>query len=98
MASPTTNPAAVQAFQSALRGKLILPNDGAYESARKVYNANIDRRPAMILRPAGVADVISGVNFAREQSMDLSIRGGSHNVAGFGTCDGGIVIDLSTMK
>ena len=98
MASPIMDQSAVQSLQAALRGKLILPADGAYEAARKVYNAMIDRHPAIIVRPAGVADVITAVNFARAQALDLAIRGGSHNVAGFGTCDHGIVIDLSSMK
>src|SRR5689334_9949991 len=98
MASPSVSQAAVQGLQAGLRGQLILPADAGYEAARKVYNGMIDRRPAMIVRPAGVADVISSVNFARAQGLDLAIRGGSHNVAGFGTCDHGLVVDLSSMK
>ena len=98
MASPSVSQGAVQGLQAGLRGQLILPADAGYEAARKVYNGMIDRRPAMIVRPAGVADVISSVNFARAQGLDLAIRGGSHNVAGFGTCDHGLVVDLSSMK
>ncbi|MGH7813432.1 MAG: FAD-binding oxidoreductase [Candidatus Binataceae bacterium] len=92
------DPAAVKAFASAVRGKVIDPSDKAYESARKVYNATIDRRPALIVRCADVADVIACVGFAREHSMPLAIRAGSHSVPGFGTCDGGVVADLSPMK
>jgi FAD/FMN-containing dehydrogenase len=98
MASPGINQSAVQGLQSVLRGNLVLPGDSAYDAARRVYNAMIERRPAVIVRPAGVADVITGINFARAQRLDLAIRGGSHNVAGFATCDNGMVIDLSSMK
>jgi UDP-N-acetylenolpyruvoylglucosamine reductase len=98
MAAKSIEAKVVESLRTSLRGKLIRPGDEAYETARKVYNAMIDRHPAIIVRPAGVADVISSVKFAREQSLDLSIRGGSHNVAGFGTNDDGLVIDLSSMR
>jgi UDP-N-acetylenolpyruvoylglucosamine reductase len=88
----------IQSLQSRLRGQLIRPADPAYESARRVYNGMIDKRPAMIVRCADVADVINAVNFARENRLTVAIRGGSHNVAGFAVCDGGLVIDLSSMK
>ncbi len=81
-----------------LRGELIQPADANYESARKVYNGMIDKRPALIARCVDVADVIACVNFARENGMLTAIRGGSHNGGGLGTCDGGLVIDLSRMK
>jgi FAD/FMN-containing dehydrogenase len=81
-----------------VRGELILPVDGGYDAARKVYNAMIDKHPALIMRCADIADVIAAVNFAREHKLAIAIRGGSHNVAGFGTCDDGLVIDLSRMK
>jgi FAD/FMN-containing dehydrogenase len=77
---------------------MILPGDDAYDAARKVYNGNIDRRPALIVRPAGVADIIRSVNFARDARLDIAIRGGGHSVAGFATCDNGLVLDLSSMK
>ncbi len=89
---------AVQAFVSTIRGKVIDSSDAEYESARKVYNAMIDRRPGLIVRCADVADVISCVGFARDHAMLLAIRAGGHSVPGFGTCDGGLVADLSAMK
>src|SRR6266849_5959922 len=89
---------AVRKFQESLRGELIRPGDAAYDDARKVYNAMIDRRPALIARCAGVADVITAVNFARENNLLVAVRGGGHNAAGLGVCDGGLVIDLSRMK
>lgn len=88
----------VQAFAAGRRGMLIRPGDSAYESARAVYNAMIDKRPALIARCAGIADVIAAVHFARERGMLVAVRGGGHNVAGNAVCDGGIVIDLSGMR
>src|SRR4051812_19822744 len=85
-------------FEKSLRGRLIRPADADYDTARAVYNGMIDKRPALIARCADVADVITSVNFAREQGMLLAIRGGGHNGPGLGTCDGGLVIDLSMMK
>ena len=90
--------AKVQTLRGQLRGRLVRPGEPSYESARKVYNAMIDRRPNLIVQCAGVSDVIHAVNFARENRIDLAVRGGSHNVAGFAVCDGGIVIDLGQMK
>src|ERR1035437_10305837 len=95
---PALDAAAVDEFRSHLRGELIRPGDPSYEQARQVYNAMIDRRPAMIARCVDVADVISAVTFARQQQLTLAVRGGGHNSAGLGTCDGGLVIDLSPMK
>ena len=94
----TLEQADVEKFQTALRGELIQPDDPGYEQARKVYNGMIDRRPRMIVRCANVADVIRSVNFARENSLLLAVRGGGHNGPGFGTCDDGLVIDLSRMN
>lgn len=85
-------------FKSTLRGQLIQPNDPGYDEARKIWNAMIDRRPAMIVRCAGVADVMRSVAFARDHDILLAIRGGGHNIAGNALCDGGMVIDLSIMK
>jgi FAD/FMN-containing dehydrogenase len=85
-------------FRAKLRGQLIGRTDDGYEEARKVHNGMIDRHPRLIARCVDVADVISAVNFARDNGLTLAVRGGGHNVAGFGTCDDGLVIDLSPMK
>jgi len=90
--------AAVQDFASRLRGELIQPNDTTYDSARKVYNAMIDKHPALIARCADVADVIAAVNFARDFDLTLAVRGGGHSGPGLGVCDDGLVLDLSRMK
>jgi FAD/FMN-containing dehydrogenase len=81
-----------------VRGPVIVPADLAYDEARKVYNGMIDRRPAAVIRCADVADVIAAVGFARDEGLDLSVRGGGHSVPGFGTNDAGIVCDLSGMR
>jgi FAD/FMN-containing dehydrogenase len=88
----------VQEFAARLRGPLIRPEDPDYESARRVWNGLIDRRPALIARCAGTADVVEAVRFARDHDLLVSVRGGGHNVAGTAVVDGGLVIDLSTMK
>jgi hypothetical protein len=85
-------------FKESLRGELMLPDDPPYEEARKVYNALHDRRPALIVRAMGTADVISAVKFARKHDLLVAVRGGGHSIAGFATCDGGLVIDLRKMK
>src|SRR5215831_14962199 len=90
--------ATVTAFKQSLRGPLIAPGDDSYEEARQVWNGNIDRRPGLIARPAGVADVIQAVTFARDHNLLVAVRGGAHNVAGTSVCTGGLVIDLSLMK
>ena len=89
---------AIDALQSSLRGELLGPGDAGYDAARKVHNGMIDRHPRLIARCRDVADVIAAVAFAREMELPLAIRSGGHNAAGFGTVDGGIVIDLSPMK
>jgi FAD/FMN-containing dehydrogenase len=89
---------AIAAFRASLRGELIQPDDPGYDPARKVYNAMIDRRPRLIARCADVADVMSTVNFGREQELLVAIRGGGHNAGGLGVCDDGLVIDLSRMN
>ena len=90
--------ATVTAFKQSLRGPLIAPGDDSYEEARQVWNGNIDRRPGLIARPAGVADVIQAVNFARDHNLLVAVRGGAHSFAGTCVCNGGLVIDLSLMK
>ena len=88
----------VEQLSGSLRGQLIQPSDPDYEEARRVYNGMIDRRPRLVARCADAADVIAAVNFAQENGLVAAIRGGGHNVAGFGTVDDGIVIDLSGMR
>src|SRR5580704_11631114 len=80
------------------RGPVLVPQDDGYELGRRVWNGNIDRRPSLIARCTGVKDVIEAVKFARGRNLVAAVRCGSHNVAGHGTCDGGIVIDFSLMK
>src|ERR687890_1751360 len=86
--------AAVQEFAANFRGELIRRGDEGYDDARAVFNAMIDRHPALIARCTGVADVIGAVNFARENGLVVAVRGGGHSVPGYGVCEGGIVIDL----
>jgi hypothetical protein len=88
----------IEKFKASLGGELIQPNDEGYDDARKVWNAMIDKRPALIARCSGTVDVITAVNFAREQGLLLSVRGGGHNIAGTALCDDGLTIDLSGMK
>jgi FAD/FMN-containing dehydrogenase len=88
----------IDELKNGFEGEIILPNDGEYESARMIWNAMIDKRPAVIARCATTPDVVCAVNFARETGLLLAVRGGGHNIAGNAICDGGIVIDLSRMK
>src|SRR5215467_14322092 len=87
-----------QELAAHLRGALLRPGDAAYEEARAVYNGMISKYPALIARCVDVADVITAVNFAREHELTLAVRGGGHNGPGLGTCDDGLVIDLSQMQ
>ena len=89
---------AIEAFRTSVRGELLRPCDTGYETTRKVWNGMIDRRPALIIRCTGVADVIAAVQFARTHELLVAVRGGGHNVAGHAVCDGGLMIDLSRMK
>jgi FAD/FMN-containing dehydrogenase len=86
------------AFAAKVRGRITRPGDEKYETARRVYNGMIDRKPRAIIQCADVADVIHCVNFARDAKLPLAIRGGGHSAPGFGTCDDGIVADLSRLK
>ncbi len=87
----------IERLTGAVRGAVIQPTDPNYDAARTVHNAMIDKRPAIVVRCANVADVIHSVNFARDNNLLVSVRGGGHNVAGLATCDGGLVIDLTDM-
>ena len=98
LASSIIDESTVTDFQSGLRGQLVVPGDDTYEEVRTVYNAMIDKRPAFIARCADAADVMSSVNFARDNELALAVRGGGHNGAGLGTVDDGLVIDLSLLK
>jgi FAD/FMN-containing dehydrogenase len=90
--------AKIGALRDQLRGSVVLADDADYESARRVWNGNVDRRPALIARCVGAADVQHAVNFARRHNLLLSVRGGGHSAPGYGVNDGGMVIDLTLMK
>jgi FAD/FMN-containing dehydrogenase len=90
--------ATVGQLRDQVRGETITAEDPAYDEARRVYNAMIDRKPRVIVRCAGVDDVVSAVNFARESDLPVAVRGGSHSVPGFGTADDAVVIDLLRMQ
>jgi FAD/FMN-containing dehydrogenase len=79
-------------------GEIVRPDDPGYDAARVVWNSMIDRRPALIVRPAGTDDVVAALRFAREQELVIAVRCGGHSIPGFSTCDDGIVIDLSRMR
>jgi len=89
---------AITALRSKLRGTAALPGEDGYDTARTIWNAMIDRRPALVVRCQDAADVIEAVRFAREEKLLLSIRSGGHNIAGSAVCDDGLLIDLSSMK
>ena len=88
----------IEALAAQSRGQVVTEGDGAYDDARTVHNGMFDKRPLAVVRAEQVADVIAAVNIAREEGLDLAIRGGGHGAPGFGTCDGGIVIDLGPMN
>src|SRR5512147_135729 len=90
--------AAIEEFRTRLRGNLLQPGDAAYDAARKIWNEMVDKRPALIVRCRGVADVMNAVRFAGSHDLIVSIRGGGHNVAGNAVCDGGLMIDCAEMK
>jgi FAD/FMN-containing dehydrogenase len=92
------NKTAIDRFAGTLRGRLIQPDDAGYDGARAVWNGMIDRRPALVARCAGTADVIASIDFARSHDLPICVRGGGHGVAGKAVCDGGFVIDLSEMR
>jgi FAD/FMN-containing dehydrogenase len=86
------------ALVSRLRGPVLYPGHAEYDQARQIWNSMIDRYPTLIVRCNGVADIIETVNFARDRELLLAVRGGGHNVAGLAVCDGGIMLDLSSLK
>lgn len=88
----------ISTLNTSMRGQVLQPFDADYDRCRKLYNGMFDKRPALIARCVDVADVIAAVNFARTNDLLLAVKGGGHNAAGLGMCDGGLVIDLSLMK
>jgi FAD/FMN-containing dehydrogenase len=94
----TLPPEALQAFKTSFKGAVLAPDDAAYEETRKVWNAMIDRRPGLIVRCTGTADVVQAVRFARQHGLLSSVRGGGHNIAGLAVCDGGLMIDMSLLR
>ncbi|MDB5824881.1 MAG: FAD-linked oxidase [Herminiimonas sp.] len=92
------NSGVIEDFKIRLRGQLLQPNDSGYDEARQIWNAMIDKRPALIVRCAGVADVMEAVAFARNHDLRLAVKGGGHNIAGNALCEDGLVIDLSPMR
>ena len=85
----------VQPLREQARGRVITAEDDGYDEARMVHNGMFDRHPLAVLKAEQVGDVIAAVNVAREHGLDLSVRGGGHSGPGFGTNDGGVVIDMS---
>lgn len=98
MAELTLDEEATQAFLTGVHGAVLRPSDQGYDDGRAIWNGLIDRRPALIVQCTGAADVVDAVNFAREQGLLLSVKGGGHNVAGNAVNDGGLVVDLSQMR
>lgn len=95
---PSIAAAIVRPLRDSLHGQLLEPGEPGYDDARHVFNAMIDKRPALIVQPADAADVRRAVLFAREHDLALSVKGGGHNVAGSAVCEGGLMLDLSAMK
>lgn len=95
---PHLDGAALEALRASFRGSLIRPEDPDYDTARRVHNGRMDRHPALIARAGGVDDVVATVNLARETGLQLAVRGGGHHGAGYGTNDGGIVLDLGGLN
>src|SRR3712207_6608919 len=89
---------ALESLRAGLRGVVLGPDDPGYDTARRVHNGMIDKRPAVIARCTGVADVMAALQFGIEHRLPVAVRGGGHNVAGKAVCDAGLVIDLASMK
>lgn len=96
--APRSIPGSIPGLRAALLGEVVAPDDPEYESARLVVNAAVDRRPALIVRPADSADVALAVSLARANGLELAVRGGGHSFAGHGTTDAGLVLDMSDMR
>ncbi len=88
----------VEDFRAGLRGQLLLPDVAGYDDARKIFNGMFDKRPALIARCAGAADVLRSVNFARAYDLLVAVRGGGHSLSGQSVCDNGLMIDLAPMR
>ncbi|RWG68853.1 FAD-dependent oxidoreductase, partial [Mesorhizobium sp.] len=94
----TVDAAALETLSTQIRGTVLREGDAGYDGARSIWNDMIDRRPGLIACCVGASDVVAAVNFARENGLLVSVRGGGHNIAGSAICEGGLVIDLSMMK
>ena len=94
----TVSSESIDKLRSALTGRVLSPDDNGYDEARQIWNAMIDRRPAVIVQPADSADVAPAIKFARENTLEISVRGAGHNIAGNALCNDGLTIDFSNMK
>src|SRR5262245_60876550 len=90
--------ATVRGLWAALAGTVVRLGDADYDTARSIWNAAHDKHPALVVRPTSTEDVVRTVRFARSEGLPVAVRGGSHSIAGFSTCDDGIVIDLAAMN
>ncbi|MGA8205790.1 MAG: FAD-dependent oxidoreductase, partial [Woeseiaceae bacterium] len=97
-AQVTLAKAAVQEFSDSLKGKLLLPGSPGYDDARQLLNPSFDKHPALVVQPTGAADVSSAVSFARDNSLLLAVKCGGHSLSGKSSCDGGMELDLSTLR
>src|SRR6478735_2482160 len=98
LAGDVEGDAMIDRLRSVIRGEVIAPGDDGYDDARAVWNGQIDRRPALVVRCVDADDVVAAVRFAERQDLAVAVRGGGHSFAGFGTCDGGVVVDLGAMN
>ncbi len=98
MGSMTSQADTAAELAKSFAGQVLLPGDPGYEEARRVHNGLIDKRPALIARCRGAADIADALKLARDRGLEVAVRGGGHNVAGRSTTDGGILVDLSLMR